>query len=228
LRLPIRLKGAIMAIAFDNAAVSQTTTLRTTAGLLLTATANAVLLVYTNVSNDQSTSAVNVGANNLTRLGSVTFLGTARRAELWGLTAPPSGVLTISCTMAGAGLEIGMAAVTYVGHLTSATPFGGVTSNSGSATAQTSLVISSTTTNLAVFGFMLDSFADGTAGAGLTTRLKLQAWQGFVIADAPGALSLTGSATAAAAASWGNLGINLIASAGSAWKFSLAQMSVGR
>jgi hypothetical protein len=208
----------VRSITFDNAAYTTTTSVANSFGLLLTATGDTVLLVFTMAGGSDSTiSTMAVGATSLPFLGAVEWPeATGRRSELWGLTAPASGVLTISAVLAdGAAGQFGMAGVTYVGQRTTATPFGGVVVGSASVSATTSIILSSTSTNLAVFGFTLD-FTPGTAAvvSPLTQRVATPAsWPSIVVGDTTGAANITGSATASTATNWGGIGINLIASA---------------
>jgi hypothetical protein len=202
-------------IEFNNAAGTSTSVTANNFGLLLTATANSVLMVFIQAGSGNGTvSAVNVGATSLTRLHSLYYREGARRVELWGLTAAPTGTLTISAILANGELtNFGMAAVTYTGHRTSATPFGGIVDATASNTAACSLIISSTVGNKAVFGFMFDNTDAATVGSSLTKRLGVTTYLPSMIADVAGGLAVTGSAACNTAAWWGNIGINLIASA---------------
>lgn len=205
------------ALSFDNAANTGSVTNANTYGLLLTATPGAVLLVFVNTGSGNGTvSAVNVGATQLTRLGAVEYrIGSNMRHEVWGLTSPPSGTLTISAVLANGELtSFVVAAATYTGQRTTATPFGTVVATSAFSTTSSTLNISSTVGNVAVFGFGFEEPNNASVGAGLTNRqLTGGVFPGILIADAPGALVVTGSASRSTATYWGNIGVNLIASA---------------
>jgi hypothetical protein len=219
---------ATTSLAFDNAAFTATTGVVNTLGLLLTATSNACLLVFTNVGGgDATVSAINAGALSLTRMAILPGKGDTRLYELWVLTAPATGVLTISAVLADdAVTNFGLGAITYTGHYTgTGGPFGGVATSTASATASTSLVVSSTAGNVVVLGFGIDfETTANSAGPGTTARSNSAPWPFVLITDTPGQTNVTASAAANAATQWGNIGINLI-QAGVSSNFS-AQVSV--
>lgn len=202
-------------IRFDNAAHTATNVAANSRGMLLTATPGAVLLVFVGIGDAVSVSAVNAGTAQLTRLSGINYSAGAsgRRAELWGLTAPASGTLTISAVLVGvAAAQIAIGAVTYTGHRTTATPFGGVATGTASTGATNSLIISSTAGNLIVIGW---NTASGLVSSmpGTVNRLMTQGdFPAITVADGHGATNYTASATRAAVTSWGNIGLNLIAS----------------
>lgn len=204
-------------LRFDNAASTATTTLVNTTGLLLTATANATLLVFVNVASGNGTvSAVNVGATALTRLGAINYRTAAPlRAEIWGLTAAPTGTLTISAVVANAEVaSVAIAAATYIGaRITGGTPFGGVVAQSASAAATTSTVVSSSLGNLVVVGFNTTDPGVSIGGAASVRVTTTAAFPCIKVADTPGSSTATITANLPATTYWGNLGINLIASA---------------
>lgn len=206
-------------VLFDNVAHTATTGAANSRGLLITATAGAVLLVFTNVTNSGfSISAINVGSDQLTRLQTAhyRFDFGEYRAELWGLTAPATGVLTISAALTGANSTgWGMGAVTYTKQRTTATPFGGVNVGTATVTAAASLIVSATVGGVVVFGFNYDDPGTGSVGPGLILRARVGAGGSspILIAEAPGATNVTGSASSALS-TWANFGIHIIASAG--------------
>lgn len=210
-----------MAIAFDNAQGTATTGTANVRTWTLTATSGAVLIVFTSTGSGQGTvSAVAANGNALTQLGAVRYRTAAPRyMQIWGLTAPPSGNLSISAVVAAGEVTNFVACgVTYVGQKTDGSPFGGVVTHSASVTGQSSLVVSATTDNIVVVGAGWDD-GSGSAISPLVKRFGITGggWPYLMITDAPGALSVTGSVdTTAATTFWGLLGINLIASTGAA------------
>jgi hypothetical protein len=203
-------------ITFDNAAGTSTSVNANTFSFLLTATSNAVLLVFVQAGSGQGTvSSIAAGSDQLTNLGSTYYREGARRVEVWGLTAPASGVLTISAVLANdESTNFGIYGVTYTGHRTT-NPFGGVVVGSASNTPVASLVVSATLGNLVVYGFMFDNNVDGTVGPGVTKRLGINTYLPGMIADAPGALAVTATASIGSTlAWWGAIGVNLFVSEG--------------
>lgn len=218
-------------IVFDNAAVSGGAAGVNTFGMLLTATTNAVLLVFINaatIAGTFSISAVNVGANQLSLLGTVAYGGGGTGTMIWGLTAPPSGVLTISAVAVGTNtVAWGMNAVTYVGHKTTATPFGGVGIASGAAVTTVNVSVSSTAGNVVVMGFgnrMFDPVSI-SVGAAFTIRKAPGLFPSVMLVDTIGAPSITGSAQASSAIAWGVVGINLIQAGPNTNRSAIAAMT---
>lgn len=201
-------------IVFDNAAATASTGGVTSGGLVITATSGAVLLVWTNVDQNFTISSVVIGATNLTFLGQAVYGAAPNRVELWGTTAPGSGILTISANVAGVGAPaLAIAAATYVGHKTTATPFGGV-GTASSTTVNLAVSVSSTVGNKVVVGFANRMFnpVSVSAQAGMTVRTNIQAYPNIMIADTIGGPAITAVAQLAAAADQGGIGINLIQS----------------
>lgn len=221
--------SATTSLAFDNAAATGTSTVVNSIGLLLTATSDAVLLVFTQAAGgNQSMSAVYAGGTPLTFLGAANWKTDTRRTEIWGLTAPPSGILTISAVVAGiAATSLALGGITYTGHRTTATPFGGVVSGSGAAAASTTLTGSSTAGNILVYGMIPDDNAQSpySAGPGMTTRAQAIQFPVMWILDVAGREAVTAMAGANAATTWGMVGINLIESGTAAGNRS-AQIAV--
>lgn len=219
-------------IAYDNGAVGGTVGNINSCGMLLTATAGATLLVFVNVGSGNGTvSAVNVGATQLTRLGGIDFRpAAAMRHEVWGLTSPASGTLTISAALKDGELtSFVIAGATYTGQRTTATPFGAVVTNSISASVSSSLTISATTAGtVAVFGFGFEEPGNASAGSGLTTRkVTTAAFPTIIIADAPGGTSVIGSASRSDTNFWGNLGLSIIASSSTAGVYMMSSQDAG-
>lgn len=202
-------------VKFDNLASQGLTTFTSVHSVVVTATSNAVLLVFIhNVS--VTTSAVNVGASALTLLQGLDYYAEVtpmRRVEIWGLTAPASGNLTISANaVGGVQVEGTIAGMTFTGARTTGNPFGGTVTKSTSVTATTSLIISSTANNRVAMVFASDGNEFVVPENGVTDRNNVAAPRGWIIADAPGATNVTASATAGVSV-WGSIGINIIASA---------------
>lgn len=200
-------------IVFDNAAFSGVNASVNTFGLKLTATTNAVLMVFINCATQvggNTISAVNAGA---TQLSFLTAVDGHSRQELWALTAPPSGILTISAICVGTNtVAWNMAAVTYIGHRTSATPFGGAAVVSGTGVNNINISVSSTAGNVVVMSFgswMFDPVSVST-GSAFVLRAASDTWPCNHVVDTIGAPSVTGSAQASSAVDWTVIGINLI------------------
>lgn len=206
-----------MALAFDNAQGTATTGTANVRTWALTATSGAVLLVWTSTGSGQGTvSAVAANGVALTQLGAVRYRTEAPRyVQIWGLTAPGSGVLSISAIVAAGEVTNFVACgATYVGHYTgTGGPFGGVVTTSASATTQASLIVSATTDNLVVCGF---SYDDGSASSGNTVRINIPLFPRIIVADVAGATNATVSVTSTSTTYWGGLGVNLIVSSGAA------------
>jgi hypothetical protein len=209
--------AAVTNIQFDNAAYTATAVSVNSRGMVLTATSNACLMVWTEVDGGNQTLTSVVVNSNLTA-GFVTAVeykaASIRRVELWVLTAPPSGNLTISANIKGvATASIGIGAATYTGHRTNATPFGNTTVASASATAQFAIVGSSTIGNVLVFGMGHDNNQAESPGPGLTLRVNSGGnYPNIGIYDTPGQLAATASMTSVATAYWGAIAIELIQS----------------
>lgn len=207
-------------VRLDNARITGNSVAANSRGLLLTATSGAVLVVFTTVGSPAvSVSAVNVGGVAITRSQVINYRQVAGlyRTEMWVLTAPASGVLTISSQLVGATVLGGcLAGMTFVNQKTTGDPFGGVAIASGSSTATVILTVSSTTGNRVamVFGFDEVSFSAMHAEGGVTNRGFVSAGGvgAMVIADAPGATNITAIAQCPVTTMWGAIGINIIAS----------------
>lgn len=218
-------------IVFDNAAASAGDTI-SSFGVRLTATTGAVLLVFISgiqIATGATVSAVNVGATQLGFLGAVGF-NAVDRVELWGLTAPPSGVLTISAALVGTGrTQWNMAAVTYTGHKTTANPFGGIGISSAGVVLTTTVSVSSTAGNVVVIGFSNRTSPPSiSVGAAFTIRAApLTLNPAIMLVDTIGGPSITGSAQAGSAAAWGTIGINLIQSGTASFISGAAAMTDG-
>lgn len=140
-----------MPVTFDNAAL----TAQGAAGgasikMVLTAAANAVLLCFaSNDGTSGSISTMEYGGASLSLLG--TFTATSGvHTEVWGLTAPGTGALTLSAAIGGFSTFWAFGAVTYLNAKTVA-PFGGIASASVSG-ANANFSISCSSTDLVVFG----------------------------------------------------------------------------
>lgn len=206
-----------MALVPDNVAIFAGTASVASASFALTATTGATLLVYTQGNTSTSISSIAANGNALTLLGAVNF-GTSTRQELWGLTAAPSGVLSISANVVGGGARnFAMAGLTFVGQRTSATPFGAVVSATVAAAASANISISSNVNNIAIvaWGQSASAIAINVNGTNQYVRANVTAStleRLVVTTGRPHNAAFSASASGTSVA-WGILGINLIASA---------------
>lgn len=214
---------ATTTLAFDNAASTATTGLSDSKILLLTATTGACLLVFLNVHSGNGTvSAVEANGTPLTFLGRSNYRNAASAvAEVWGLTSPASGVLSISAILQNGTTQWGMAAATYVGHRTTAGgPFGGVVTGSGSNTAQVSLVVSTTAGNMVVIGWPNENNTQAKDTFGFNERVDNNDYPPQVIADIvanTASVTAVGIIAGRTTTNWGAFGINLIQSGAAAF-----------
>lgn len=200
-------------LAFDNGRATAGNAIASI-GLLLTATSSAVLIVFTQFTANPGTfSTIAINSTSLTWLADISYRTAApRKGQLWVLTAPASGVLTISAAIAGGGAtDLLLGAVTYVGHRTTATPFGSIVTSSGSVVASTSLIISCTPGDLAIVAFFSED--GGSADAGVTRRANTGGFPSVAIGEIGGTFTQrTASALDSSTNFWGNIAVNLIQS----------------
>ena len=203
-------------VAFDNAnfqsdGASTSAAVKT---MLLTATAGACLLVAIHSNETGTMSAVAAGGNACGLLGYVVN-GVSSSLQVWGLTSPGSGVLTLSARLAGTTQAIWCwAAATYTGQRTiGGSPFSTVISASAGGTA-ISFNISSSADDMVTAIYGLTGTQALTVGTGQTERGSASHGGGMMVwADITGT---TGTMTLTATVASGNakavLGINIFAS----------------
>jgi len=206
-----------MPIVFDNVGGSAST--GTALAFNFTAAANTVLLVFTRANASRSVSAIAYGGVALTRITQTGFV-----QEVWGLTAPASGSNILSAQWAGAAVSLCMIAVTYL-NVAAVNPWGTPQSNASTGTVFT-LSLSSTTTDLVVVGFGINGVTLTINNA--TTRLTAGAASILVVADAPGAATISISASAGNSG-WRGVGVPLVFSAAAVatGSFTLNLLGVG-
>lgn len=140
-----------MAVTYDSSAknsVGQTSTV--TVVCTFTVAAGAVLLAGINTTTNVSVSACTVNGTPMTQLGRTLHTSAASAVTLYGLTAAPSGVVSISANLVGgvAATMIIMGA-SYIGA-SGTNPFGTVISHSNSNVATTVMSLSTSTTDRVV------------------------------------------------------------------------------
>lgn len=214
-------------VTFSNATSTAGPVSANTRALLHTAGANTVLLVAIHSSEANSMSAVVAAGVGMSRLGFV-VAGTGH-TELWGLTAPATGTLTISAAVSGNNpATFAVAAATFTGHRTTATPFGGVVAQSSDAGTVANISLSSRVDDLGVIVWGLSANATITLSLNQTSRANTtHSTSGrLVIGEAAGTPTLSASASASALGNWGTIAINLLASASVAPSAVIARMSL--
>lgn len=201
-----------MAVTFDSSAKGIQTS--TVVGVCtFTIAANACLIVGVGTNSDVSISACAVNGTLLTQLGTVLNDAGTIRTNLFGLTAAPSGVVSISANMVGGVASIIMImGASYLG----ASPtncFGNVIVGTAGAVATFALSLSTSTTDRVV---MFAGGANAFTATNSTTRQFDTAHDAFRMADTAGpASSISLSASCVVASQ--NLtfmGINIINSDG--------------
>lgn len=176
-----------MPVIFDNVATSiQTATV--SMSVALTIGANAVLLVFCGGNSAGSVSSVALAGTALTRLGRVGG-GVNMSLEVWGLTAPPAGVSTISANYANVGKERQLVAASYI-NARGSSPFGTLVTGTASVMSVV-LSVSASTDSLVVGGFYCDTYVSAT---NMTTRLNSTDDDGFRLGDLAGAPTVSLSA----------------------------------
>lgn len=219
-------------VAFDNAAFQSSGVSAAAQTILLTVTSGATLLVAMHSNETGTLSSVNAGGVGCTLLG-YTARGNGN-TQIWGLTSPAAGTLTISARLAGTTQAIWcLAAASYVGQRTVAgSPFSTAISANSNGTSMT-YSISSSVDDMVVTAFGTSAVSAITIPIGYTERGSATAsTTGRVVwADIAGTTGLmTFTASSAATLEWTVLAINIIASASAAtaWKYTLGMMGVGR
>lgn len=180
-----------MPITFDAAGqtAAQTSTLSMVA--TLTIASNAVLVVgIANTGAGHSISSVIANGTALTQLGRVQN-NTGVTLHIFGLTAAPSGVVSISANVVGTAFTWAMQAASYLGAK-AANCFGTVVSGTSASTTNINFSVSSTTTDRVVGFFASDS---DISAVNATTRLSAAAHFGQIFTDITGAATTSLSAT---------------------------------
>ena len=200
-------------VTFDNAALTAGPVSSNTKAVLLTVTTNAVLVVATHSNEANSMSAVVAGGVACTRLGKI-VAGTGS-TELWGLTAPAAGTLTISAAVTGNNpATFALAAASYVGKRTTASPFGGVVGISAAGALNANITVSSETDDMVFVAWGISANATVTLSLNQTARADAthSTTGRLVIGDATGLPLLGLSATSSGLGDWAVIGVNLLAS----------------
>lgn len=220
-------------VAFDNAAFLSSGVSAAALTITITAASNAVLLVAAHVNEAATLSSVVAGGVGCTRLAYVA--GGTGNTQIWGLTAPAAGTLAISARFAGANQAIWcLAAATYTGCRTSATPFGTAVVASAGPGLLATITVDSTASDMAVVAWGMSGVPVVTLGLSQTERgSATHSTSGKLVwGDRVGETSLTLSATAAGTATWAIVAVNLIHSDSAvvvqSWKYTLGMMGVGR
>lgn len=181
-----------MAVTFDSSAKNIQTS--TVVGVCtFTIAANACLVVGVGTTTNVSISACAVNGTQMTQLGRVANDADGTCVTLYGLTAAPSGVVSISANMVGGG-----AATLFVGgcSYTGMTPtntFGTVNTGTAGAVATFALSMSTSTTDVA---FMFAGGFSLFTATNSTTRVTDSAHRAFRMCDTAGpasAISLSAS-----------------------------------
>src|SRR4051812_17618812 len=180
--------------------------------------AGCAVLVFTYTNASTSISSVGANVNGFsypfTNLGSVN--ASAGRAEVWGLSScPQSATLSISINTVAVSLMFATVVVSYTGQRQiGGSPFGTVVSGSANASANPSFSVSSTTTDIVVYGFGVSGAPAVTITTGNNRGSATLSTSGrLVVGDVTGAATVSISATAATANTWAFLGVPIVASA---------------
>ena len=219
-------------VTFDNAALTAGPVSSNTKAVLLTVTTNAVLVVATHSNEANSMSAVVAGGVACTRLGKI-VAGTGS-TELWGLTAPAAGTLTISAAVTGNNpATFALAAASYTGKRTTGIgPFGGVVGISAAGALNANITVSSETDDMVFVAWGVSANATVTLSLNQTARANAthSTTGRLVLGDATGLPLLGLSATSSGLGDWAVVGVNLLASlsAAPATTFNLAMTGCGR
>lgn len=214
-----------MAVTFSNATLTAGPVSANAKVLLHTAVANSVMLVAVHSAKSPNLSAVRVQGASMALLGSVAD-GTGH-TELWGLTAPAAGTLTLTAMVAGnSPTNFCLVALTYTGHR-AASPFGGVVQNFSTGTV-TNLAVSSTLGDMVVAAWGISANTTIAISGNQTNRADTtHSTSGrMIVGDIAGASTVSASASSGASCAWAALGINLISSVSAAPSGIIARMSL--
>lgn len=220
-------------VAFDNAAFLSSGVSAAALTITITAASNAVLLVAAHANEASSLSSVAANGVACSLLGYI-VAGTGS-TQLWGLTSPSAGVLTISARFQGNNQAFWcLAATTYTGCRTTATPFGTAVVASAAVSLLATITVASTASDTVAIAWGLSAVPAVTLGIGQTERgSATHSTSGKLVwGDHAGETSLTLSATSVGTADWAVVAVNLIHSnsalAVQSWKYTLGMMGVGR
>ena len=210
-----------MPVVFNGINSTASGALAVTLQFNLTAAAGDILLVYASNSQARSVSAVAYNSVALTRLTGVANV--TNNLEIWALTAPNAGTLTLSANFVRSADWI-LTGMTY-SNVKAVGPFGTVAIGSAAAGLTANQSASSTTTDLVVFNFIAASGGMPVFNNGTSRLSKSNGATNCMIAmDIAGAPSITASATDAAAVVWLMTGVPLVfsaAAAGAALRFQM-------
>lgn len=139
-----------MAVLYDNSAI-KTGTSTLVAVCTLTIAANACLIVGVSTQTNVSISACVAGSTTMTQLGRVLHNANGANVTLYGLTAAPSGSVSISANVVGGGAAtMCIVAASYTGQRQT-NPFGVIKIGSASNVANFALSYSTSTTDRLIF-----------------------------------------------------------------------------
>jgi hypothetical protein len=185
-----------MPVTFDNAAAGiMTSTAETVATLTISTGCCLVACLSTKGSGgDTSWSSVQANGTALTQLGRFNNTSAGVVVTLFGLTAAPSGVVSISAKVTGAIAGPLQMYVASYNKAKSTGPFGTVIGGSASAVNNISISLSTSSTDMVVFHI---AGVNAVTAMNATTRFNTNTLYGHVIADTAGssaAISLSASA----------------------------------
>lgn len=200
-----------MAVTYDNAAF--TAVAAAGGSITLTCAANSILFAFVQIAGG-SVSAMTIDGNAMLSVAGAQ----TQWLQAWVYSAPGAGVHTIKCHMPAA-LQFGFAVASYTGHQQN-NAFGTVKPTSSGTALNYNISVSSTTTDLVIHAINVASAtADTITINNGTTRLTPQSDSSramFVLADIPGAPSITLSATCIASHPWESVSIPLHATVAAA------------
>lgn len=208
-----------MPVTFDNLASGVTA--GTALQFNLTAAANTTLLVFTRGDVAQAVSAIAYGGVALTRL-----ISQDNVEEAWILTAPAAGSNVLSAQWAGGAANFGMIGVTYL-NVRTVNPTGTVAASASVGTTCT-LVVSSTSTDIVVFGVSSNNVGNLNAGGSTHRGSITGVTNSFIleVSDYTGAANVSASASASPSSSLKYIGVPLVFSVGGASSYR-ALLGVG-
>lgn len=199
-----------MAVAFDNSAKGISTVTANTV-CSFTVAAGAILLAGVMTDNNRSISACVANGTNMTQIGRALHTSANMVVTLFGLTAAPSGTVSISATVVGGVSEAMMiGAASYTGAR-DVNPWGTIITFTDSAVATIAVSISTSTNDRVVFLITGNNLLTAT---NVTTRITDQAHTVYRWGDTAGPSSVI-SVSASANATSQNIvgfGFNIIGS----------------
>jgi hypothetical protein len=197
-----------MPVTFDNIAFGATN--GQALKMTLTAATAATMIVFVVNDNGRSVSSIAYNGVALTKQGTGVLNGPV--AEMWILSAPNSGVLTLSLQMAVGSSSLRAGAVTYT-NVKAANGFGTSVNASAFSTTNVNMSLSSTTTDIVVGMFMVNNLGTLTMSGNIRGSFTCSATSTFIIGDTSGAAPITLSSVAGTSGNWCQFGIPLIFSA---------------